>query len=76
MFSADAARAAVVPAALSHSLVQSALRLAAGGSVPTIVPTSVAALTRGVLRTMLLTKLGITAAALMAVAALTAGAKR
>ncbi len=75
MFSADAARAAVVPAALSHSLVQSALRLAAGGSVPAIVPTSVAALTRGVLRTMILTKLGIAAAALTAVAALTAGAK-
>ena len=32
--SADAARVAVVPAALSHTLVQSALRLAAGGRVP------------------------------------------
>ena len=72
----DAARAAAVPAALSHSVIQSALWLAAGGSVANVVPVSVAGLTRGVLRTMILTKLGIAAAALTAVAALTAGAKR
>jgi RNA polymerase sigma factor (sigma-70 family) len=64
----------VVPAALSHSVVQSALRLAAGAAATTIVPASVAGLTRGVLRTMILTKLGITAAAVTTVAALAAGA--
>jgi RNA polymerase sigma factor (sigma-70 family) len=62
-----------VPAALSHSVVQSALRLAAGGAAATIVPASVAGLTQGVLRAMILTKLGITAAAVTAVAALAAG---
>ncbi len=63
----------VVPAALSHAVVQSALRLA-GGAATTIVPASVAGLTQGILRTMILTKLGITAAAVTTVAALAAGA--
>ena len=74
LLSADAARAAAVPAALSHSVIQSALRLAAGDATATVIPASVAGLTRGVIRTMIVTKLGITAAALTAVAALAAGA--
>jgi RNA polymerase sigma factor (sigma-70 family) len=64
----------VVPAALSRSVVQSALQLAAGGAATTVVPASVAGLTQGVLRTMILTKLGITAAAVTAVAVLATGA--
>jgi RNA polymerase sigma factor (sigma-70 family) len=63
-----------VPAALSHSVVQSALRLAAGGAATAFVPASVAGLTRGVLRTMILTKLGMAAAAVTAVAILATGA--
>jgi RNA polymerase sigma factor (sigma-70 family) len=66
--------AEVVPAALSHSVVQSALRLAADRAAMSIVPTAVAGLTQGVLRTMMLTKLGITAAAVTMGAALAAGA--
>jgi RNA polymerase sigma factor (sigma-70 family) len=64
----------VVPAALSHAVVQSALRLVAGSVATSIVPVSVVGLTRGVLRTMILTKLRITAAAVTTVAALAAGA--
>ncbi len=71
---AGGSSADIVPAALSHSVVQSAVRLAAGGAATTIVSASVAGLARGVLRTMILTKLGITAAAVAAAAALAAGA--
>ena len=73
---AGGSSADIVPAALSHSVVQSAVRLAAGGAATTIVSASVAGLARGVLRTMILTKLGITAAAVAAAAALAAGAGR
>ncbi len=71
--SADASRAAVVPPALSRTVIQSALRIAAGDAAATIVPATVAGLTRGVLRTMIVTKLRITAAAVTVVATLAVG---
>jgi RNA polymerase sigma factor (sigma-70 family) len=71
---ADIPQAVTVPSALSQSVIQSALQLAAGGAVTTVVPASVADLTQGILRIMTMTKLKITAAALTMVAALAVGA--
>ena len=70
--SADAAKAAV-PAALAHSLVQAAMQMAAGTTAAGAVPATVAALTEGVLRMMVRSRLRGIAGAVLAVGALAAG---
>ena len=64
------AASAAVPAALVNSTVQGALQIAAGGAVAAgAVPAVVTTLTQEALKTMLLTKLKLSAAALLAVGA-------
>jgi hypothetical protein len=64
-----------VPPALPDSTVKAAARVAAGRSLAAgAVPASVAALTHGMLRTMLMTKLKIAAAVLTALGAVATGA--
>ena len=70
--SADAANAAV-PAALAHSLVQAAMSMAAGTTAAGMVPATVTALTEGVLRMMIRSRLRGFVGAVLAVGALTAG---
>ena len=70
--SADAAKAAV-PAALAHSLVQAAMQMAAGTTAAGAVPATVAALTEGVLRMMVRSRLRGIVGAVLAVGALAAG---
>ncbi|MGO9469461.1 MAG: sigma-70 family RNA polymerase sigma factor [Isosphaeraceae bacterium] len=64
---------AAVPAALSHSLVQSAMQMAAGTAATGGVPATVAALTEGVLRMMVRSRLRGTVGAVLALGALAAG---
>jgi RNA polymerase sigma factor (sigma-70 family) len=66
--------AAAAPAALVSSTVQAATAFAAGQAAAGLVSASVASLTEGVLRAMFLTKVKITAAALLALAVLGTGA--
>jgi RNA polymerase sigma factor (sigma-70 family) len=66
-------KATAVPAGLVSSTVAAALSFAAGKGVVGLVSASVAALTEGVLHAMFLTKLKITAAALLALAILGTG---
>ena len=70
--SADGAKAAV-PAALAHSLVQAAMQMAAGTTAAGGVPATVAALTEGVLRMMVRSRLRGIVGAVLAVGALAAG---
>jgi RNA polymerase sigma factor (sigma-70 family) len=66
---------AEVPPALTDSTVKAAARVAAGRSLAAgAVPASVAALTQGMLRTMLMTKLKIAASVLTALGAVATGA--
>jgi RNA polymerase sigma factor (sigma-70 family) len=62
--------APAVPPGLIGSTAEATASVAAGNEAQAIVPAGVAALTRGVLRTMLLTKLRTAAAVLLTVAAL------
>jgi hypothetical protein len=65
---------ACVPAALTTTTIRAAGKVAAGQAAAGAVPASVAALTEGVLRTMLLSKLKtVTGVLLFAVASLAAG---
>jgi len=57
---------AAVPAVLMDSTVKAATLVAAGGAATSVVSAKVAALTQGVLRTMFLSKLKVTAAGLLA----------
>jgi hypothetical protein len=59
---------AAVPAALTRSTVNAAIPFAAGKTATELVSTTVAALTDGVLRTMILTKVKIAATALLSLA--------
>jgi RNA polymerase sigma factor (sigma-70 family) len=71
--SADAS--ASVPRTLADSTVKAAMRVAAGRAVAAgAVPATVAALTEGVLRTMLMTKLKFAAAVLVTLATAVTGA--
>jgi RNA polymerase sigma factor (sigma-70 family) len=70
--SADAANGAV-PAALAHSLVQAALPMAAGTTAAGMVPATVTALTEGVLRMMIRSRLRGLVEAILTLGALTAG---
>jgi RNA polymerase sigma factor (sigma-70 family) len=70
---ADTASAGV-PAPLTASTVKAAAHLAAGGAASSAAPAKVLALTEGVLKAMLLHKLKITAALLLTLVALGAGA--
>jgi len=70
--SADGAKAAV-PAALAHSLVQAATQMAAGTTAAGGGPATVAALTEGVLRMMVRSRLRGIVGAVLAVGALAAG---
>jgi RNA polymerase sigma factor (sigma-70 family) len=64
---------ASVPAVLADSTVKAATFVAAGGAATSVVSARVAALTQGVLRTMLLTKLKVTLAALVIAGLLASG---
>jgi RNA polymerase sigma factor (sigma-70 family) len=68
------ASAGAVPSALMNSTIEAATRVAAGGAATSAVSTRVAALTRGVLKAMLLTKLGKFSALVLVVVCLGAGA--
>ena len=70
--SADGANAAV-PSALTHSLVQATNQMAAGKTAAGLVPATVAALTEGVLRMMVRSRLRGIVGAVLAVGALAAG---
>jgi RNA polymerase sigma factor (sigma-70 family) len=70
--SPDPARAEV-PAALAHSVVQAATWFAAGATGAGVVPASAAALTEGVLRMMVLTRLKGIAGAVLAAGLLSVG---
>ncbi len=65
---------AAVPAALVSPTVRAAIAFAAGKAASTLVPSSVAALTEGVLRSLFLTKLKIALTTLLAVAVVAPGA--
>jgi RNA polymerase sigma factor (sigma-70 family) len=69
---ADGANAAV-PAACAQSLAQAVVTLAAGTTAAGVVPATVAALTEGVLRMMVLARLRGIAGAILAVGTLAAG---
>jgi cytochrome c peroxidase len=71
--SASASVPASVPLALAASTVKAANLFAGGQAATLVVPARVAALTEGVLKTMLLTKLKFGIAVLIAVAIATAG---
>jgi RNA polymerase sigma factor (sigma-70 family) len=64
---------AAVPAVLVDSTVKAATSVAAGGAAAAVVSAKAAALTRGVLRTMLLTKFKVTTAGLLAAALVLGG---
>src|SRR5262249_48938844 len=68
-----AAVAAAVSTPLADSTVKAAISVAAGGTAASVVSARVAALTQGVLRTMLLTKLKVATAGLVVVALLVGG---
>jgi uncharacterized protein (TIGR03067 family) len=65
--------AAAVPAALAMVTVNTAALTAAGQAATGAIPATVAALTKGVLRAMLVTKLKVVAAAMLAVTATVVG---
>jgi RNA polymerase sigma factor (sigma-70 family) len=69
----DKTATAAVPAALAVDTVKAAVLIAAGQAAGGAIPATVAALTKGVLRTMLLSKLKVMAAVLVAVTAAAAG---
>ncbi len=71
---AENVAAATAPAALIETTTKAALPFAAGKPVTGLVSATVLKLTEGVLHTMFLTKMKLTATALMALAALVSGA--
>jgi RNA polymerase sigma factor (sigma-70 family) len=73
-FLAESAAAAAAPAALVLSTLQAATQVSAGGAAASVVSTKVAALTEGVLKAMLLSKLKIATILLLAMAVLGLGA--
>jgi RNA polymerase sigma-70 factor (ECF subfamily) len=70
---AEKAAPAAVPAALALGTVKAAVLTAAGQAASGAIPATVAALTKGVLRAMLLNKLKVAGVVLLAVAAVAAG---
>lgn len=73
LFFCERAASGSVPTLLLQATVQAATAFAAGGATTAFVSGKVAALTEGVLKTMLLTKLTMATAALLAVGVLAAG---
>ncbi len=72
--SAGSGASAAVPSALADSTIRAAIRLAAGPGSAGAIPASVAALLGTMLRTMLMAKIKVTAAALLVLGVLLAGA--
>jgi RNA polymerase sigma factor (sigma-70 family) len=68
-----AAVSAAVPPALVHSTVKAATAVTAGGAAAAVVSAGVAALTEGALKTMVLSKLKVTAAGLLLAALVVGG---
>ena len=70
----EAARAAAIPSGLAESTIKAAMRVAAGKTTAAgLVPVAVAQLTEGVIKTMFMTKLAVTASGVLVAGIATAG---